>query len=51
MTLDELISAIERLQAVYDSMVDQEQHEAKQYVRGQSSILQIRRTWPRCNEA
>ena len=33
MTLDELITAIERLQAVYDSMVDQEQHEAKQLVR------------------
>ena len=33
MTLEELINAIERLQAVYDSMVDQEQHEAKQYVR------------------
>jgi hypothetical protein len=33
MTLDELISAIERLQAVYDAMVDQEQSEAKQYVR------------------
>ena len=32
MTLDELISAIERLQAVYDAMND-EQHEAKQYVR------------------
>jgi hypothetical protein len=33
MTLEELISAIERLQAVYDCMVDQEQHEARQYVR------------------
>jgi hypothetical protein len=33
MTLDELINAIERLQAVYDSMVDQEQHDAKQYIR------------------
>jgi hypothetical protein len=33
MTLDEMISAIERLQAVYDLMVDSEQHEAKQYVR------------------
>jgi hypothetical protein len=33
MTLEEIISAIERLQAVYDMMVDQEQHEAKQYVR------------------
>ena len=32
MTLDELIDAIERLQAVYDVMSD-EQHEAKQYVR------------------
>jgi hypothetical protein len=29
MTLEELISAIERLQAVYDSIVDQEQHETK----------------------
>jgi hypothetical protein len=33
MTLEEMISAIERLQVVYDSMVDQEQHEAKRYVR------------------
>jgi len=33
MTLEELINAIERLQAVYDSMVDQEQNDAKQYVR------------------
>jgi hypothetical protein len=33
MTLEELINAIERLQAVYDSIVDQEQHEAKQYIR------------------
>jgi hypothetical protein len=32
MTLEELISAIERLQAVYDS-IDQEQHETKQYIR------------------
>lgn len=32
MTLDELINAIERLQAVYDAM-SEEQHEAKQYVR------------------
>jgi hypothetical protein len=33
MTLDELITNIERLQAVYNSMVDPEQHEARQYVR------------------
>lgn len=33
MTLEELISAIERLQAVYDAIVDNEQHEAKQYIR------------------
>ena len=33
MTLEELISAIERLQTVYNSMVDMEQSEAKQYVR------------------
>ena len=32
MTLEELISAIERLQSVYDMMQD-DQHEAKQYVR------------------
>jgi hypothetical protein len=31
-TLDELISAIERLQAVYDTM-QEDQHEAKQYIR------------------
>ena len=33
MTLEELITNIERLQAVYNSMVDPEQHEARQYVR------------------
>ena len=33
MTLEELINAIERLQAVYDSMVEDDQREAKQYVR------------------
>jgi hypothetical protein len=33
MAIEDLITAIERLQVVYDSMVDQEQHEAKQYVR------------------
>jgi hypothetical protein len=33
MTLDELINAIERLQAVYDAIVDDEQREAKQYIR------------------
>jgi hypothetical protein len=33
MTLEELITAIERLQAVYDLIVDQDQHEAKQYIR------------------
>ena len=33
MTLEELINAIERLQAVYNSMVDPEQHEARTYVR------------------
>lgn len=32
MTLEELISAIERLQTVYNAM-DEDQHEAKQYVR------------------
>lgn len=32
MTLEELISAIERLQSVYNAMTD-DQHEAKQYVR------------------
>jgi len=32
MTLEELITAIERLQAVYDSIVDQDQREAKQYI-------------------
>jgi hypothetical protein len=33
MTLEELITAIERLQAVYNSMVEEDQREAKQYVR------------------
>jgi uncharacterized iron-regulated protein len=33
MTLEELINAIERLQAVYDAMVEEDQREAKQYVR------------------
>jgi hypothetical protein len=33
MTLEELITNIERLQAVYNSMVDPEQHETRQYVR------------------
>jgi hypothetical protein len=33
MTLEELITNIERLQTVYNSMVDPEQHEARQYVR------------------
>ena len=33
MTLEELINAIERLQAVYDLMVEEDQREAKQYVR------------------
>jgi hypothetical protein len=51
MTLEELISAIERLQAVYDSIVDQEQHETKQYIRWAISIWLTRHTWPRCNEA
>lgn len=32
MTLEELISAMERLQIVHNSMTD-DQHEAKQYVR------------------
>jgi hypothetical protein len=33
MTLQELINAIERLQTVYDLMVEEDQREAKQYVR------------------
>ena len=33
MTLEELITAIERLQTVYNSMIDTDQSEAKQYVR------------------
>lgn len=33
MTLDELITNIERLQAVYNTMDEEDQHEAKQYVR------------------
>ena len=33
MTLEELISAIERLQAVYNTMDKEDQSEAKNYVR------------------
>jgi hypothetical protein len=33
MTLEELITAVERLQAVYNSISDTEQHESKQYIR------------------
>jgi hypothetical protein len=33
MTLEEMINAIERLQVVYDKMAEDEQHEAKQFVR------------------
>lgn len=33
MTMDELISAIERLQTIYDRMEEDDQREAKQYVR------------------
>jgi len=33
MTLDELISAIERLQSIYDRMNEDDQREAKQCVR------------------
>jgi len=33
MTLDELISAIERLQAVYDVMSDEDQSEARTKIR------------------
>ena len=33
MTLEELISAIERLQTVHNSMIEEDQREAKQYVR------------------
>ncbi len=33
MTLEEMITAIERLQVVYNSMVEEDQREAKQYVR------------------
>jgi hypothetical protein len=33
MTLDELISAIERLQSIYDRMDNEDQREAKQFVR------------------
>jgi hypothetical protein len=39
MTLEEMISAIERLQAVYDSMVDDEQRETKQSLRRAISTL------------
>jgi hypothetical protein len=51
MTLEEMISAIERLQAVYDLMVDQEQHEAKHMCVGLLSIWLTKPIWPRCNEA
>ena len=33
MTLEELINAIERLQTIYDRMNEDDQREAKQYVR------------------
>ena len=33
MTLEEMINAIERLQVVYDKMAEDEQLEAKQFVR------------------
>ena len=33
MTLEELISAIERLQAVYDAMTDEDQSEARTKIR------------------
>lgn len=33
MTMHELISAIERLQSLYDRMNEDDQREAKQYVR------------------
>jgi hypothetical protein len=33
MTLEEMINAIERLQVVYDKMAEDEQCEAKQFVR------------------
>ena len=33
MTLDELISAMERLQSIYDRMDNEDQREAKQFVR------------------
>jgi Trp operon repressor len=39
MTLNEMISAIERLQAVYDLMVDDEQRETKQSLRRAISTL------------
>jgi Trp operon repressor len=39
MTLEEMISAIERLQAVYDLMVDDEQRETKQSLRRAISTL------------
>ena len=38
-TLEEMISAIERLQAVYDLMVDDEQRETKQSLRRAISTL------------
>jgi hypothetical protein len=39
MSLEEMISAIERLQAVYDLMVDDEQRETKQSLRRAISTL------------
>ena len=39
MTLEEMISAIERLQAVYDLMLDDEQRETKQSLRRAISTL------------
>ena len=39
MTLEEMISAIERLQAVYDLIVDDEQRETKQSLRRAISTL------------
>jgi hypothetical protein len=51
MTLDELINAIERLQTVYDSMVDKNNMKQNSTCVGQLSILQTRHTWLRFNEA
>jgi hypothetical protein len=39
MTVEEMISAIERLQAVYDLMLDDEQRETKQSLRRAISTL------------